>query len=50
MAIFAYNNSIHSLTNKASHKLLKGYRVDFTQAPKDSAIKGKATLVIERVD
>ena len=30
IAIFAYNNSIYSLTNKAPHKLLKGYPVDFT--------------------
>ena len=48
--MFVYNNSIHSLTNKAPHELLKGYRIDFTQASKDSAIKGEAPSVIERVD
>ena len=50
MAIFVYNNSVYSLTNKAPHKLLKGYRADFTQAPKDSAIRGEAPSAIERAD
>ena len=50
MTEFAYNNSIHASTDKASQQLLIGYTADLGNAPEDRTLRGEAALATERAD
>ena len=50
MAAFAYNNSVHSATEKAPNELLSGYIATLGTGPEDRSLRGEAPLAVERAN
>ena len=50
MAAFAYNNSVHSATDKAPNELLSGYVATLGTGPEDRSLRGETPLAVERAN